>query len=568
MEALQRGASESVLGTVGAAIAVSALALGSLVIIPSTALASAAPLSVAPGLSETGLPSASEVPALFMAEADPLDIAVDADVAEPEATEIEFADAVIDEGYTASGPVSEEEGDKQQVDAVEQALESTVDDSELQGIARMDLDADTAVIGVTWDATAPQPETVNWRFLSDGVWSQWGVLDVESSEQDEEVVAGTEPVSVSNAKAVEVVARTPEGNDVPGLALHVINAETFEPAENLLLDIYPNEDEGDEQEPLETDGGTSEEQGDSEQPQSGEPGEEGQSDEPGGPGQSDTALDTQGLVETDGVSIMSSLLPSVFGIVPTAGLNAAGTIYDTGYDGLKIGTRKAWCTTDSCDVTGWSANTIKGAVVHHTESTNNYTQAQVPQQLRNIQYYHAVTRGWGDIGYNLVVDKYGGVWEGRVASLTNQVLGAHAYGANYDTFGITVLGGYMDTAPPVVARQALSKAIAWKLNMHGVKSATDKITIRSQWGTSTVPTVSAHRDVGDTDCPGNAFYAQMDTVRAEVNAHLAILNSTQATTTTPSTSTFSPGNVISDAVFYNSSAMTEAQIKTFIESAG
>src|SRR3989304_4501778 len=39
----------------------------------------------------------------------------------------------------------------------------------------------------------------------------------------------------------------------------------------------------------------------------------------------------------------------------------------------------------------------KKAIVHHTVTTNSYSDAAA--QLRSIYYYHSVTRRWGDIGY-------------------------------------------------------------------------------------------------------------------------------------------------------------------------
>ena len=60
-------------------------------------------------------------------------------------------------------------------------------------------------------------------------------------------------------------------------------------------------------------------------------------------------------------------------------------------------------------------STIKMAIVHHSVTTNNYSPADVPGIIRNIQAYHmdAVDRQYADIAYNFVVDKYGGIWEGR-----------------------------------------------------------------------------------------------------------------------------------------------------------
>ena len=231
--------------------------------------------------------------------------------------------------------------------------------------------------------------------------------------------------------------------------------------------------------------------------------------------------------------------------------------------------------------------TIKGAVVHHTEGNNNYTQDQVPGQIRGVYTYHAVTLGWGDIGYNLIVDKYGGVWEGRSGGLTKGIQGAQALGANAETFGITILGTYMTSPPPTVARQAMGKAIAWKLANHGITTATASIRVPGEANvragssnTIVVPTVSAHRDVGWTDCPGDAFYAQMTTVRNEVTTYLKAANGGSGTPSDPSVTppttevpgasdpSFDASLLISDANFFNANAMTETQIKSFIQSAG
>ena len=84
--------------------------------------------------------------------------------------------------------------------------------------------------------------------------------------------------------------------------------------------------------------------------------------------------------------------------------------------------------------------------MHHTADTNNYTADQVPAMMRSIYRYHTVSRGWGDIGYNVIVDKYGRLWEGRFGGLASTVIGAHAGGFNTGTFGVSMLGNY-DTTP-------------------------------------------------------------------------------------------------------------------------
>ncbi|MBE3075513.1 MAG: hypothetical protein IMZ75_11330, partial [Actinobacteria bacterium] len=40
-------------------------------------------------------------------------------------------------------------------------------------------------------------------------------------------------------------------------------------------------------------------------------------------------------------------------------------------------------------------------IVHHTATSNDYgDRAAAEDQIRSIYYYHSVTQGWGDIGYN------------------------------------------------------------------------------------------------------------------------------------------------------------------------
>src|SRR5699024_10379905 len=55
----------------------------------------------------------------------------------------------------------------------------------------------------------------------------------------------------------------------------------------------------------------------------------------------------------------------------------------------------------------------KALTLHHTAGNNNYTPAEAAAQVRGIFKYHAKTLGWCDMGYNVLVDKYGTIYEGR-----------------------------------------------------------------------------------------------------------------------------------------------------------
>ncbi|MES5816978.1 N-acetylmuramoyl-L-alanine amidase [Streptomyces sp. RG80] len=169
---------------------------------------------------------------------------------------------------------------------------------------------------------------------------------------------------------------------------------------------------------------------------------------------------------------------------------------------------------------------IKAVTVHHTVNSNDYTCDQAPAVVRGIYAYHVKTLGWKDIGYNFLVDKCGTVYEGRKGGVGLPVLGAHTYGFNGQTTGVSVLGTYTRNAPSTAAMTSVARLAAWKLGLYGVDpNGTTTLTAgadgKNYFGTSwtagtrlTYPTIIGHRDGYNTECPGEAFYAQLPAVRA------------------------------------------------------
>jgi hypothetical protein len=175
------------------------------------------------------------------------------------------------------------------------------------------------------------------------------------------------------------------------------------------------------------------------------------------------------------------------------------------------------------------ANTITSATLHHTADSNEYTAAEVPAMLRSIYRYHAVSRGWGDIGYNAVVDKFGRIWEGRYGGLSSTVVGAHAGGFNSTTFGVSMLGNYDVVSPSFAMINAVADIVAWKFALYGVNPR-GTVTLTSGGGSTvrwpagtrvTLPTIFAHRDTGLTTCPGQYAFARMGDIRALVDARMS-----------------------------------------------
>jgi uncharacterized protein with LGFP repeats len=173
------------------------------------------------------------------------------------------------------------------------------------------------------------------------------------------------------------------------------------------------------------------------------------------------------------------------------------------------------------------ARTITAATLHHTADTNNYTADQVPAMMRSIYRYHTVSRGWGDIGYNVIVDKFGRRWEGRYGGLASTVIGAHAGGFNTGTFGVSMLGNYDLVGTPQAMIDSVAAIIAWKFSLYNVDPRTTTLvsggggTAKYAKGTSVrLPTIFGHRDVGATSCPGQYGYARLPEIRDKVTRTL------------------------------------------------
>jgi len=168
--------------------------------------------------------------------------------------------------------------------------------------------------------------------------------------------------------------------------------------------------------------------------------------------------------------------------------------------------RTEWAARPSTTSLG---STVKLAVVHHSASSNDYSPAEVPGVLRSIQAYHMDGRGWSDIAYNFVVDKYGGVWEGRGGGISNPVIGAHAMGFNTNSVGVMMLGDYTNATPSATALESVSRVIGWKLALFNVDPA-GRVSFTSLGSTSIpagvtvdIPRVVGHQNVGATGCPGS-----------------------------------------------------------------
>jgi uncharacterized protein with LGFP repeats len=152
---------------------------------------------------------------------------------------------------------------------------------------------------------------------------------------------------------------------------------------------------------------------------------------------------------------------------------------------------------------------IHAGFVHHTVNANDYTRAEVPGILRSIYAYHTQSRGWSDVGYNFLVDKFGRIWEGRAGGVDRPVVGAHTLGYNDYAFAMSAIGNYETARPSKAMLQAYGSLFAWKLSLHGIDAASTKQVV----GPDTFQAINGHRDAGSTACPGRYLYAKIPKIR-------------------------------------------------------
>ena len=152
---------------------------------------------------------------------------------------------------------------------------------------------------------------------------------------------------------------------------------------------------------------------------------------------------------------------------------------------------------------------VHAGFVHHTVNANDYTRAEVPGLLRSIYAYHVRSRGWSDIGYNYLVDRFGRIWEGRYGGIDRPVVGAHTLGYNDDSFAMSAIGNYEIAKPSAAMVQAYGALFGWKLSLHGVDAASTHQWVTKKW----FQAINGHRDAAATACPGKYLYAKIPTIR-------------------------------------------------------
>lgn len=230
--------------------------------------------------------------------------------------------------------------------------------------------------------------------------------------------------------------------------------------------------------------------------------------------------------QTGDSSPMPSIAVSPQGMKPQA-LSAS--------ERLTIITRETWGADESWRMNAqneplWPEEYEKPRVfvVHHTAASDGGTDPTAT--VRAIYYWHAVVLGWGDVGYNYLIDPAGNIYHGRNGA--DGVVGGHTYnsttdiGYNRGSIGIALLGCYEEsTGACTTQHQTTPEMNAALARLIAVKSVKLNFQPRSQveFMGERVKRVLGHRDLDYTYCPGSSVYAQLGDIRLAASERFTAL---------------------------------------------
>ncbi len=204
--------------------------------------------------------------------------------------------------------------------------------------------------------------------------------------------------------------------------------------------------------------------------------------------------------------------PSRPSIIPRSSWTSAGWAFDN----------------DTCENGPTFARNLEAMVVHHTVTTNSYGADSVAGMIEGIRRFHVNTRGWCDIAYNFVVDRFGRIWEARIGGIEEPVIGGHTRGFNTATSGIAVLGTHSSTPAPQITLDAIAALADWKLGLFGADPL-GTVWLKSRTGATgplrypngtwvESPRLVGHRELVLTSCPGNGLHPNIPSIRARMAA--------------------------------------------------
>jgi hypothetical protein len=178
---------------------------------------------------------------------------------------------------------------------------------------------------------------------------------------------------------------------------------------------------------------------------------------------------------------------------------------------------------------------VQKITVHHTASYTPWGEDEAAELVRTIYHEHAVEQSFGDIGYHLLIDPDGIVYEGRHSGGTSfpiydihpsqasrpprAVVGGHTFQYNVGNIGIAMLGDMDAGGCTDAAWWSLELVIAMIAANTGITADGKSVYSNPVTQVSAdVPNICGHRHYAQTDCPGGAMMGWMKDLRAGVRS--------------------------------------------------
>jgi hypothetical protein len=430
-------------------VGVSAAGVKTLDIVPAPA-----PLTDARGTTGTH----QAAPPVVNSTPPPAKTEVDAAPVTPQVREVKVAPAVAAQTPTTRTPTTKAPTTQRPQRAA--APRVVVDHKPLVALSTPQRVTGYATVGVTWQhgvELAEKQVGIQVRTEKAGRWSGWVTVqyhddhgpDGDAGELTANARPGTDALVIGNVDQVQMRAENATGRPIPDLQLAVID-----PGTGKMVAQRP-------------------------------------------------AIDTASLASSTEASQPVTTQDGTSDDVTLSAMRRAPKPY--------IYSRAQWGANEKMREQGLpNYGTVKTGFIHHTVNANNYTAAQVPALLRGIYAYHTQSRGWRDIGYNYLVDRFGRIWEGRYGGVDKAVVGAHTLGYNEVSFAMSAIGNYDIAQPPQAVLDAYARLFAWKLSLYNIRADATHLWVKNRY----LNAINGHRDVGQTACPGRYLYAKIPTIRA------------------------------------------------------
>lgn len=171
---------------------------------------------------------------------------------------------------------------------------------------------------------------------------------------------------------------------------------------------------------------------------------------------------------------------------------------------------------------------LQVVTVHHTVTANGDPDPAATLRAIYDDHVHNPARDFGDIGYHVLIDEAGTVYEGRNGDDASPVFGhrfvdgrwemvraAHVALNNTGNFGIALLGDLTLSGPTPRARRALVGVLAVLCLLHDLDPLSTVHYVNSA-GERDIDAIAMHRQWLATECPGEAFAPVFGSVREDV----------------------------------------------------